>query len=138
MRAKWAILIVAGLTACSGKIGPSHNSAFDLPADFYNMPDYDDEERSILHPAGYLSRLNTKPETECDREALRKLVISLNMYSYDMMQQSFFMETSSPGAKILLGAFPSLNAKTDESGKVINIDAMSDHLRSVEILCAKN
>lgn len=136
MRDMWKLLIIASLGACSAPAEPKHNRAFELPADLYNWPDYDNENGELLHPAGYLSRLDVKPETECDREALRKLVVAINMYSYDMMNQSYYLETNTPGAKILIQAFPSLrDLAIGEGGEVINIDKMSDHLRTLKFDC---
>lgn len=135
MKTLYALIVIPLLAACSEDNSLKHNPAFDLPDALYSAPDYDDENAEILHPAGYLSRLNTSPQTQCDREALRQLVIALNMYSYDMMNQSYYLETDTDGAKILLETFPKLKELTGEGDRVISIDKMSDHLRTVKFGC---
>ncbi len=133
MKSLWASLTVLSLTACSAESTPTHSPAFDLPPDLYSTNELKSSNESILHPAGYLERLNTKAETDCDREALRKLVIAMNMYSYDQMNQSYYINIDSSGGKILLEAFPAF--KTMTNSEVIHIEKMSNHLRTISIPC---
>jgi len=131
----WATFSILIFTACSDANEPRHNPAFDLPAELYSVPGYKEPDLRILHPAGYLELLETKPVTDCDREALRRLVIALNMYSEDQMNQTYFMSTDNSGAKILIETFPKFKEMTGEGGRVININKMSDYLRTLSFSC---
>ena len=110
------------------------DAPFDLPDALYgNYSEGDD--RFILHPSAHLAQIPRAPDTECEKEKLRRLVIAMNMYSYDMMNQSYYLETNTTGAQVLEKAFPKIKKLYGEGGDVINIATLSDHLRGIEIPC---
>ena len=125
---------VIGLAACEQKT--NEPTKYATPDDLYSEQD----PENPLHPAGYLSRISELPENDCEKEQLRRLVIALNMYSEEYLNQSYFLEADSDGAKILLSTFPSLketNGVMGERNQVMRIDKTSHHLRGLSFLCKK-
>jgi len=124
---------VIGLVACEQKT--TEPTKYAIPNDLYS----EQAPENPLHPAGYLSRISELPENDCEKEQLRRLVIALNMYSEEFLNQSYYIEADSDGAKILISTFPSLQ-KADgimgEGGRVISIHTLSLHLRGLNFSCS--
>lgn len=59
----------------------------------------------------------------------------MNMYSYDMMNQSYYLETKTAGAQVLEKTFPEIIELYGDRGSVVSIDTLSDYLRGVKIVC---
>lgn len=129
-----AAISVMSLAACEQKT--TQSSKYTIPDEVYSAQDLE----NILHPAGYLSRISELPENDCEKEQLRRLVIALNMYSEEYLNQSYHLETETDGAKILISTFPSLK-DTDgvmgESNRVMRMDKLSYHLRELSFSCPK-
>ena len=120
------------LAACEQKTAQS--SKYTIPDEVYSAQDTE----NTLHPAGYLSRISELPENDCEKEQLRRLVIALNMYSEEYLNQSYHLETVTDGAKILVSTFPSLkdaDGVMGEGNRVIRMDRLSHHLRELSFSC---
>ena len=111
---------------------------FAIPKEVYqslNNQALNNHDEHILHPANYLASLTQIAETSCEKEKLRRLVITINMYSIDVMNQSYYFETKSSGGQVLEKSFPEIKKLYGEGGTVINSNVLSDHLRSLHFEC---
>lgn len=108
---------------------------YEIPDAIFNVPDYNNNEADVFHPAKFIENLSTKPANACEIEDLRRLIIAVNMYSVEFYNQSYNVERSSTGVKILFDAFPTLNSVQAEEHGMINIDKISHQLRQVKSEC---
>lgn len=123
------------LSACG--VENVEKTKYALPDKLYSLPNYDDENAEILHPAGYLSRLTEYPDNDCEKEDLRRLVITMNMYAEEFHNQSYYIDSSTEGAQLLMSVFPGLKEMAGEARPKLKTDQIAQYLRGLTFPCRK-
>lgn len=127
------LTIVTSIMIAGCNNSPTQPKYF-TPSEVFEFPIID---QASLHPIQVLNNLSEIPNSACEIEDLRRLVITLNMYSVDVYNQSYLIGKNSHGYSILRKSFPSLVSLEEESVENLDIEQISNHLRELKIDCKK-
>jgi len=100
---------------------------------------YPDDELGLNLPVKVLEDLDRLPQSECEREDLRRLFIVADWQMKALHNQSYMFDSKSSGIKTLMSAFPSLADENiyRENRALVDSAGLSSALMKIRANCSK-